>query len=395
MKPVCINVSPLTAGYQMRGIGTYLRTLVTALEQLAADKPVSTELRYIMFTPNPDVTHSLPDTLRPFATRVAVVPSTGQSQPGKSAASLSNMEDAIRRGGYALYHATALEDNVPSSAYHTVLTLYDLIPLHYQDWLRSIKHPDAFLRYRQNISRVSQTEHIIAISEATKQDAIETLGIPAERISVIYPTVDPSRAYIPSPEELTEAVLTLGIPGPYFFCVAASDPHKNLPRLFEAFAILRQRYPQASPYHLFIVGTWAGRTGRQVETAIAKYNLEDVVHHLIDVPGKYMPALYHGATAVVFPSLMEGFGLPVLEGMMCGAPVITSNRSSMPEIGGDAVGYIDPENAEAIAEAMASIAREPTLRKEYIARGLQRSQLFNWQRMADETFTVYQKMIGS
>jgi glycosyltransferase involved in cell wall biosynthesis len=175
--------------------------------------------------------------------------------------------------------------------------------------------------------------------------------------------------------------------------VASSDPHKNVERLLDAFARFRQRHPSGAAYRLYVMGAWMGRREQRLHARITRLGLESAVRHLTGVPTRHVAALYSGAQALVFPSLMEGFGLPVLEAMASGTPVIAANGSSLPEITGDAALLVDPYDVEALTEAIWRLAEDAGLRAALIARGQARSRQFSWERLARETVAIY-RMAG-
>ncbi|MGH2516216.1 MAG: glycosyltransferase, partial [Ktedonobacterales bacterium] len=145
---------------------------------------------------------------------------------------------------------------------------------------------------------------------------------------------------------------------------------------------------------LYILGAWMGREARRIVTQIERFGLEDEVHHLAGMPNRLVAPLYAGATALLYPSLMEGFGLPLLEAMRCETAVITSDRSSMPEVCGDAALYVNPEDTCSLTDRMHLLAANSALREDLIARGRVRSALFSWERTAAATLTAYARFTG-
>jgi len=361
---VCIDARPLASGHGRRGIGTYVAGLVAHLRP--AD---DLRLSYL------------------------AAPPARSDDEGGDAALPSDVRRVASLGeaGCDVYHATALEGVAFSPAHATIATLYDLIPLRLPRWERRLRDPAAHLAYLRRLRSLARADRVIAISEATKRDAIAQLGLAPGRVAVVPLAVDPARAYVPSAEQAAAARRALGVEGPYFLTIASSEPHKNLPRLLEAFAAFRSRQRDGARYRLYLVGTWMGRPQRHIEGHIARLRLGDAARHLAWVSPGRMPALYAGATALAFPSLMEGFGLPVLEAMMCETPVITSDRSSLPEVAGDAAVYVDPYDVEGIAMALLALAESPERRAELIARGRERARAFRWERVVRETVAIYRE----
>jgi glycosyltransferase involved in cell wall biosynthesis len=373
---LCIDTRPLATGHRLRGIGTYVSALV---EHLGRGDTHGIELRYVWPAECTADLEDLPSVLREPAARLDVG---------------SDVAAQLAAAGCRVYHATTLEGLAPSRAYATVATIYDLIPVRAPRWRQIARRPHAYVAYRRQLRRLAAADHLIAISEATKRDACALLGVAPARVSVVPLAADPARAYVPTHQELAAAEAELGLEHPYFLGVASSDPHKNIPRMLEAFARFRARSAQGATYQLYIVGTWMGHEQRHIHNRIARLGLNGAVQHLTEVPTRLMASLYHGAEALVYPSLIEGFGLPVLEAMMCETPVITSDRSSLPEAAGDAALLVDPEHVEALAAALVRLASDPHLRSDLIARGREQCRRFSWERVAAETLAVYRQVAG-
>lgn len=267
-----------------------------------------------------------------------------------------------------------------------VVTIHDVIPyiypaastrldrLIYRTWLPfALRHVDA----------------IITVSECSKADIVRLLGVPPELVSVIGEATNPN--YRPLALADTRAMLQhYGIDFPYMLYVGSIEARKNLVRLLEAYARLR---PWSQQWKLVIVGARRWQAGPVLDTLQRLELLQDVY-----LPGmvaeEALPAFYNGADLFVFPSLYEGFGLPVLEAMACGTPVITSNTSSLPEVAGDAALLVDPQDVEAIAQAMRRVLEDSHLAANLRAKGLRRAQQFSWERTAQETIAVYERVLG-
>ena len=241
-----------------------------------------------------------------------------------------------------------------------------------------------------------------SISGATRDDLVRHTGVHSEKITVIHHGLSERFQPVASPDLLAAAQARYGISGPYFFYIGTIQPRKNLTRLIEAFAMLEARdlgleaseevarsnpQPLASSLRLVIAGK-RGWLTEAIERRAAELGVADRVLFTGYVPDGDVPALLSGALGFVFPSLYEGFGMPVLEAMACGAPVLASNSSSLPEVAGDAALLVDPTNTAAIAAAMARLAQEPALRAELRARGLARAAQFTWERCAEQTLAV-------
>lgn len=227
---------------------------------------------------------------------------------------------------------------------------------------------------------VEAADLIIAVSESTKRDLQKFWGTKAEKIRVIHNGVSPD-FYPHDPKSAANYLAgKYGTTRNYICAVGTLEPRKNLVRLIEAFAILKRR--NGFPCQLVIAGPKGWGNLRLQKKAEASGLTERDLRFLGFVPDPDLPLLYSGASAFVFPSLYEGFGLPLLEAMACGTPVACSNRSSLPEIGADAVLYFNPESAEEIAGVVEKILIDPALRQRLIQRGLERVRLFSWDSCA-------------
>ena len=236
-----------------------------------------------------------------------------------------------------------------------------------------------------------RAEAVITVSQHSKADIQRYLHLKADKVTVIPEAA--SDCYRPLPESQVEPVLQRhGIQRPYILYVGSIEPRKNLLRLLQAYARLREAAPQ---WRLVIVGARNVWLSNPIILAIDKMDLKPWVQFTGYIPESDLPALYNGADLFAFPSLYEGFGLPVLEAMRCGAPVVTSNLSSLPEVAGDAAILVDPYDVEAIASAMRLALTQPGLAQELQRRGLEWSKGFTWERTARQTLAVYQKVLSA
>ena len=237
------------------------------------------------------------------------------------------------------------------------------------------------------VPRVARGAHLVlAPSESTRRDVMRLLGLPPERVRVV--PYAPGPEFSPRPPDPQRLASGYGLSGPYFLYVGTVEPRKNLARTLRAFATLAQALPE----HRFVL---AGQQG---------WNSEDVLREVQASAGRVLqlgyvkeedlPLMYAHATALVDPSLYEGFGLPVVEAMACGTPVITSRGSSLEEIGGDAVVLVDPRDEHALAEAMQAVATDAALAASLRARGLQAARRFDWGRTARATAESYRDALA-
>lgn len=225
---------------------------------------------------------------------------------------------------------------------------------------------------------------ILADSEATRRDLVRFYHTPPERIVVVYPGRDETLAPVTDPAILGAVRAHYHLAGPYLLYVGTLHPRKNLVRLVQAFASLQPPIPNLQ----LVLAGQKGWLYDELFAQVRRLGLEDRVILTGYVPDADLPALISGALAFVFPSLHEGFGFPVLEAMACGAPVVCSDASSLPEVAGDAALLVDPLDTDALAEALARIVHDETLRRELVERGFAHVQRFSWQRCARHVLRV-------
>jgi glycosyltransferase involved in cell wall biosynthesis len=237
------------------------------------------------------------------------------------------------------------------------------------------------------------TRHAAAVitgSESTRRDLIELLNVPAEKVTVTPYAADP--IYQPmDPEEARRAVRSrLGVRAPYLLSVGVLQPRKNLPRLVRAY----NRIADTVPQRLVLVGKegWAGEELQRAVAASPPGREPVFTGYVADAD---LPALYAGADLFVYPSLYEGFGLPPLEAMACGTPVLTSTTSSLPEVVGEAGVTVDPLDEPAIAAALSALLADPARRARMAAAGLLQASRFNWDTTARDTLSVYRRVVES
>lgn len=270
-----------------------------------------------------------------------------------------------------------------------VVTCHDLIPLRLPEYRRGGPLGWALQRARDHW-RFLAPRRVLAISEATRADLIELLGLPGDRIDVTPLGVDHARFHPRAPEGERAAVADrLGFDDPYLLYVGAADPRKNLPTLVRAFARSR-----ASRHHrLVIVGALQSARGRALQELVVELGAVGRVVFTGFVEEALVPGLYRHATLHVFPSTYEGFGLPVVEAMACGAPTLGYRVSSIGEVGGDAL--IEPEAAgpEALGATIERALDDDDLRADARRRGLARAAHFTWARCAEATLGAYERAL--
>jgi glycosyltransferase involved in cell wall biosynthesis len=282
-----------------------------------------------------------------------------------------------------LYHATE-HLLMPMRRVPTVLTVHDLIfrifPQHHKRlnyWYLNATMP-LYCR---------RADAIIAVSQATRRDLVRLYGLDPAKITVVDEAAAPHFAPA-TPAQVASVRTRYHLPERYVLHVGTIEPRKNLSRLLEAVHRLRQA---GEDVRLVVVGSrgwlYEGFFQRLEELALG-----DAVHMAGYVPDADLPALYSAATLAAVPSLYEGFGLPVLEAMACGTPVVCSAASSLPEVGSDAARYFDPGDTPAMADALLAVWRDAELQEAMRGQGLARAAQFSWQRTAAETMKIYEQV---
>jgi glycosyltransferase involved in cell wall biosynthesis len=272
----------------------------------------------------------------------------------------------------------------------TLITIHDTEPFEHPEFYCHSWLEKALDRYRKfRISRVGT--QFITDSEASRKDAVSILKIAPEKIAAVYCGVDHALFQErPGPKDREIRARYIPAAKPYLFFVGAHDYRKNLPALIRAFDLLKKEHQ--IPHLLVLAGSGGADPGFYPPlTGIAKIAPQDIIF-----PGyisdQDLPALYRGAEVFVFPSLKEGFGLPVLEAMACGAPVVTSLRSSLPEVVGDAGLLVNPEKESDLADAIWRILSSAELAQSLRAKGLEQAAKFRWENTARQVLEVIERL---
>ena len=269
-----------------------------------------------------------------------------------------------------------------------VVSVHDLSFEHLPQTFHRRSRTQLRLTVRHSVRRAAR---VLTLSEHTRNDVIETYGIAGPTIEVIPIAASPKFKPVRDDKELQRVRHTYRITSDYILSVGSIQPRKNLVRLVRSYTLLRDKLGADKLPKLVFVGKRAwlyDETLRALEDA----SLGDSVILTGYVPESDLPALYSGATCFVYPSIFEGFGLPPLEAMQCGTPVIIGNRTSLPEVVGDAALAVDPFDVTSIAGAIEEILNKPALRDELRVRGLERAKMFDWHETARRTLRVYEQV---
>ena len=285
-------------------------------------------------------------------------------------------------GEVDVFHATTYSVPHGLSA-RLVLTVYDLTFLTHPQFHTLTNR----LHCLRGLARaISAGARLIAISRHTRQDLVRLLALDEAAIPVVYLAAEPRFAPPPAAEVRAGLAQRFGLTEPYVLSLGTVEPRKNLTTLMAAF----ERLPdQLRDTHLLVVAGAEGWLAADHRSLAAAAGVGDRVRWLGAVADADLPLLYAGAAAFAYPSLYEGFGLPPLEAMACGAPVVASNSSSLPEVVGEAAVLVDPTSVESVRDGLASVLADEALRRSLRAAGLARAAEFSWERTARETLAVY------
>lgn len=372
--PVLMDVGP--AVHQGAGLSRYAERLAATLLAQEASR-VDLSLFY-----NAHSGHTLPDSLANAPHHTI--------KSGQLGWRLGVLASQVRKKEYAriqkllpegaVYHAT--EHLLPRLGNPTVLTVHDLIferyPQHHT-W-RNVQYlRTAMPRY------VEAATAIIAISKTTRDDIMQFYKTPAEKIHVIYEGID-ERFGVAEREEVERVRQQYSPDRPYMLMVGTLEPRKNHQAAIHALRVLKR---EGFPHRLLCVGGKGWLFGK-INALVAELGLANDVVFAGYAPDADLPALYSGSDCSLVPSLYEGFGLPVLEGMACGSPVVCSNTSSLPEVAGDAAILVPPDNYYALADGIRLILTQDGYANALRAKGLARAAQFKWENCARETADLYE-----
>jgi len=270
-----------------------------------------------------------------------------------------------------------------------LVTVHDMSRLLFEK-AQGLSNNVRLFRYRRGLRRAAR---VLTVSNATRRDVESVLGIPSSHIRTIHNAPDPAFLDGPPPE-IQRVMDRYQIDYPFLLYAGNIRPQKNIPRLVEAFAVLRGQlvdHPQLGNLHLIIIGDEISHYPA-VRQAVIRSRVERQVRFLGFVPIETLRCLYQTAQAFVFPSLYEGFGLPPLEAMSCGAPVVASNVSALPEVIGDAAVIVNPENVFDIARGIRDVLLDADLRQRVIAKGRAQASRFSWRDTASQVLETYREI---
>ena len=360
------------------GIGVYVANLIRGLARIEGERGEGAN-EYVLFVrpEDRDFAADLPANFRSVVERSAVY----------SLREIGMMTWRISRARLDLYHAThyVLPAVVPCP---TVVTIHDIIHLLYPGFL-----PGRMASlYAQRMFRhsVTRADRIIAVSRNTSSDVLDYFDIPPEKIQVVYNGVEDRFRELLDADELAARLGDVGVQPPYLLFVGNPKPHKNLDRVIKAYARARQRAGFEAP--LVCVGARPG-SDFKLERRARQLGVGDHVQLVGHVPAEALPALYQGASLFLYPTLYEGFGLPVVEAMASRTPVITSNTSSLREIARGYAELVNPLDVEEIATAIELCMKDRDHARGLTERAAGRAAEFQWQTAAESTLKVYREVL--
>jgi glycosyltransferase involved in cell wall biosynthesis len=361
------------------GIGTYIRSLVQALSV------IDTTNRYTLVSRPGDV-RALAGLPENFGT--SIYTRKDESHPDNALFPLY-----LRGLSPDLVHIPL--NRVPLLMIQPyVVTVHDLANLFFE-WEEYSRLRIQLRRYRL-IRGLRRASRVIAVSEATRRDVEQLAGVAPHRLRMVYNAPDPGFLAPDGPEAAEERRRIMEryqIQYPFLLYAGNIRRHKNIPRLVEAFAVVREQLASHPVYHdlrLVIIGDTISQFPAVRQTVI-RSRVEHMVRFLGFVPFETLRCFYQSAAAFVFPSRYEGFGLPPLEAMACGAPVVTSNVSSLPEVVGDAAVLVNPENVFDIVRGIRDVLLDEPLRAGLIQRGREQASRFSWSRTARQVLEIYRE----
>jgi glycosyltransferase involved in cell wall biosynthesis len=354
------------------GIGTYTRNLLRHLARLDRDN------EYVLLCHEPDL--PVAEQLGPNFRTVL------ETSPNYSIREQVRIPLVLHRERPDVFHAPHYV-LPPAVGCRSVVTIHDCIHLMFPQYL---PNRAAYVYARASMWAAAKRSHrILTVSEASKRDILHFFNVPPEKIVVVYNAIDERFRTSPAAEDMARVRERYQLDHGFVLYAGNIKPHKNLVRLIEAFDTLRKT--GFDDLKLLIIGDEISRLPA-LRRAVHSHKLHKQVRFLGFLPDETLAVLYRLAAVFVFPSLYEGFGLPPLEAMASGTPVVTSNVSSMPEVVGDAAVLIDPYSVDSIVEGVRRVLTNPELASDLRARGIERAREFSWERSVARTRDLYQEV---
>lgn len=362
----------LRQSYRSAGISWYIFNLLRHLP--AAD----TSVRYTAFVSDPDFQPQ-----NGLAVRRSSLPA--KHPVARILWEQTALPAALRQSGADLLHALAFVSPL-ANRLPTVLTIYDLSFVRFPQLFRPFNR-----WYLQTFSRVSarRADAVIAISESTRHDVISAFGVNPNRVHTVYCGADDIFHPL-SAAQIAAFRAEKNLPAHFIFRLGTIEPRKNVEGVIRAYAAWRRRDPSAP---LLVIGGGKGWYYQEVFRLVETLGLTEDIRFPGYIPQDDLPLWYNAADVFVYPSHFEGFGLPVLEAMACGTPVVTSDVSSLPEVAGDAALLVSPTDTDALSTAMERAFTDAALAQSLRERGLRQAAQFSWEKTARQTVKIYHTVL--
>ena len=377
-----IGIDTTSAVMQGGGIGRYTRELVQAT--LARDS----ENEYVLFSAPPPPNKSLPQ-IFPANERITYKVAPVSEQWLYRLWYRARLPISVQRftGQLDLFHSPDFVLPPVSGNIPTLLTVHDLSFVHFPE-----VYPEVLVNYLNKVVpwSVARATHILADSEATKQDLLAIWQVSDEKVSVLYSGVSEAFIRVEDMGRITAVRQKYHLgDNPYLLSIGTVQPRKNYQMLIQAFAPLADKFP----HNLYIAGG-KGWLYDEMMAEVEKQGIADRVRFIGFVDDEDLPTLYSAADLYLFPSIYEGFGLPMLEAMACGVPVIASDVSSLPEVGGETAVMIPPHDLLQWTQKIDALLSNLEQRQQMAAAGYQQVQKFSWQKAAIQLLSIYQTLLS-
>ncbi|HEY6066472.1 MAG TPA: glycosyltransferase family 1 protein [Thermoanaerobaculia bacterium] len=358
------------------GIGSYIRNLLEAMSR----RPEAERFRFRVYARRSDR-----DVMPELPANFEVVE---EDSPGYSVAELTRFAFRLFRDRLDLFHATHYV--LPPLRSRAVVTIHDIIHLLYPQFL---PNRAALVYARVMIRRaLRRADRIITVSYNSKRDLVDYFGIAPARVDVIYNGVSPRFCGDVTDDDRSRVAAKYGLRRPYLLFLGGEKPHKNVQNVVRAFGEARRMRPDL-PHGLALAGPMPKNTAR-IDALIAALDLGSAIARPGLIDEEDLPGLLSGADVLLYPTLYEGFGLPVVEAMACGTPVLTSSTSALQEIAGGYSYLVDPLDVDAIARGIVALATDPKVRADFVELGRKRSLDFSWDKAAERTLEVYAEALA-
>ncbi len=367
---ILVNAAPLFR--VLTGVGRYTRSLYAAMEKLDGVT--------VDYFHNGRVYRDMPSQAESLAGGWVPVSLRHAARQVKLAYVGSALERTLLRGQYSIYHETGAFPEYRRKVAPSVITIYDMSLITH----RSCHPADRVSHFNRNRHRLESVDHVITLSRHVKREIVDLLQFPSDKVTPI--SLAPGDAFLAGrPEGYGERLQRAGIDFPYVLAVGTMEPRKNLARVIRAMRNV--------PSHVRLVcAGWPGWLNEECERELAKPDLKDRVVVCNHVSDELLRDLYAGAISLVYASLYEGFGLPIVEAMASGCPVICSDRPSMDEVSDGGARLVDPEDENAIAAGIRDVIENQALREELIEAGRRISAGLSWAKTAEETLAVFRRV---